>query len=62
MYRPRPIRGDLTCEICGKPARWYDRVFSSTYVLGEALCEECNAKFVNMFTLVPIIDDKEKEK
>lgn len=46
MYRPRPQNTqNLTCDICGKPAKWYDRTFSTSYVLGEALCDECDARF-----------------
>ncbi len=41
MYRPRPLTDKLTCDVCGKPAKWYDREFHSTYVLGEALCDDC---------------------
>ncbi len=47
MYSPRPLDDKhLTCRICGKPAKWYDREFHSTYVLGEALCDECNNKSI----------------
>lgn len=53
MYRPRPLTDKLTCDICSKPAKWYDRVFASTYVLGEALCDECNGKFMNFFKPCP---------
>lgn len=46
MYRPRPLDTEhLTCHICGKTAKWRDRVFGSTYVLGEALCDACEKKF-----------------
>jgi len=45
MYRPRPLTDKLECHVCGKPAKWYDREFHSTYVLGEALCDDCNSKY-----------------
>ncbi len=41
MYRPRPLTDVLECDVCGKLAKWYDREFHSTYVLGEALCDAC---------------------
>lgn len=50
MYRPRPLRKKLECHVCGKPAKWYDREFHSTYVLGEALCDDCNSKFTQYCT------------
>ena len=46
MYRPRPLNDSkLECDICGKPAKWRDREFHSSYVLGEALCDGCEKKF-----------------
>jgi len=63
MYRPRPpVTENLTCEICGKPAKWYDRVFHANYVLGEALCDECNIRFINMFKPLPIVDKGEGDE
>jgi hypothetical protein len=64
MYQPRPFNiENLTCHVCGKPAKWYDREFHSTYVLGEALCDECNGKYVNFgkasFPDRPIIPNRD---
>jgi len=48
MYRPRPLNDSkLECDICGKPAKWRDREFHSSYVLGEALCDGCEKKFLD---------------
>lgn len=52
MYRPRPLSDKLECDVCGKPAKWYDREFHSTYVLGEALCNECANRFLIMWRQV----------
>jgi hypothetical protein len=60
MYSVRPLNdNNLECHICGKPAKWYDREFHSTYVLGEALCDKCNSKTID---LTNILDDKTPNK
>ena len=57
MYIPRPFNVEnLTCHVCGKPAKWYDREFHSTYVLGEALCDDCaKSDWKEIKTLKPYI-------
>lgn len=55
MYSPRPLSDkDLGCHICGKPAKWYDREFHSKYVLGEALCDDCERKWQMPMVSFPV--------
>ncbi len=53
MYKEQPLNIEgLTCRICGKLAKWYDREFHSTYVLGEALCNTC-VNHYRLYTTTP---------
>lgn len=53
MLRPQPFNiKELRCDICGKPAKWYDRFFGASYRLGEALCDECAIKDAEFFSKV----------
>lgn len=40
---PQGYKTALRCDRCGQPARWCDRVVSPCCVLGEALCDRCEA-------------------
>ena len=62
MFRPTPCNTqNLICDICGKPAKWYDRVFYASYRLGEALCGECAAKEAEFFSKIKSAEDKKPE-
>ena len=52
MYRPRPLTDKLFCDICGRHAKWYDREFHARYVLGEALCDNCEKRLMDFTNIL----------
>ena len=58
MLRPAPQnRKSLKCDICGKPAIWRNREFHARYVLGDALCAECDEAIYGRLRIDPKSSD-----